>query len=127
MTNSDSQAEKDSAMRHCFQILTFIVLVVLTGCATSRTTDSAAGNSEAQVRQRLAEVPALRDANAKMREVRFSSDRERILVILDLPAGSTALSEIVLKHDGFHRYRGDFFAADHQNARKPITIDLAAR
>ena len=49
------------------------------------------------------------------------------MVILDLPAGSTALSEIVLKHDGFHRYRGDFFAADHQIARKPITIDLAAR
>jgi hypothetical protein len=112
-------------MKHCFQILTVIVLVALTGCATSRTT--AAGNSEAQVRQQLAEVSVLRDANAKVRDVRFSSDRERILVLLDLPAGSTALSEIVLKHDGFHRYRGDFFSADHQNARKPITIDLGQK
>ena len=114
-------------MRLSFQILTLIFLAALTGCATSRTTDSAPPKSEAQVRQRLAELPVLRGAGAKVREVRFSSDRERILVLLDLPAGSTAISEIVLKDDGFHRYRGDFFAADHQNARKPITIDLAAR
>ena len=124
MTNSESQTERISATKLSFQILTLIFLMALTGCATSRTTDSAPRKSEAQVRQRLAELPVLRDAGAKVREVRFSSDRERILVLLDLPAGSTAISEIVLKDDGFHRYRGDFFTADHQNARKPITIDL---
>ena len=114
-------------MKHSFQILAFTLLVFLTGCGTSHTVDSPPRRHEALVRQRLAELPALRNAGAKVRDVRYSSDRERILVLLDLPADSIALPEIMLKHDGFHRYRGDFFPSNSQNMRNPITIDLGQK
>lgn len=69
------------------------------GCAT-------VNKRESLLRQRLAESEALQHANANVRDVRFSSDEKKVLVLLDLPEGSPFTSEFVLQEDGFHRFKG---------------------
>ena len=92
-------------MKNNLHIFLLAVMVALAGCATSRSTEGARHPSEAQVRQRLAEVPVLRDAGARVRDVRFSKNGQTILVLLDLPSDSKALSELYLRDDGFNRYK----------------------
>jgi hypothetical protein len=114
-------------MKDNLHIFLIAVMVTLTGCATSRPSDGTTHPSEAQVRQRLAEVPMLRDVGARVRDVRFSKDGQAILVLLDLPAGSKAVSELYLRDDGFNRYKGDFFTENSQAARRSIIIDFGKR
>jgi hypothetical protein len=114
-------------MKRNLHIFTLVFILALTGCVTSRPTSGVPHPSETQVRQRLAEVAVLRDAEARVREVRFSKDGEVILVLLDLPAGSKAVPELYLRDDGFNRYKGEFFAENTQAARRPFIIDFGKR
>ena len=114
-------------MKAKLYIFLLAVMIALSGCATKRPTEGGMHPSDAQVRRRLAEAPVLRDAGVRVREVRFSTDGQAILVLLDLPADSKAVPELYLRDDGFNRYKGDFFAADFQSARGQIMIDFGKR
>ena len=115
-------------MKHIMHIFTLVLLLALTGCMTCHDRGGVPHPSEAQVRQRLAEVVVLHNTGAQVREVRFSNDGKSILVLLDLPADTKAPSpEIILKEDGFNRYKGEFFTENLQTARNTIIIDLGKR
>lgn len=114
-------------MKDKLYIFLLAVMIALSGCATRRPTEDGMHPSDAQVRQRLAEVPVLRDASVRAREVRFSKDGQTILVLLDLPADSKAVPELYLRDDGFNRYKGDFFAENRQSAMRQIIIDFGNR
>jgi hypothetical protein len=114
-------------MKHKLHILTLFFLIALAGCATGRHTDGVPHPSEAQVRQRLAQVSVLQDAGARVRDVRFANEGRSILVLLDLPAGSKAVPEFILRDDGFNRYKSEFFTENLQGARKSVIIDFGKR
>lgn len=102
-------------------VILLAVILASVGCTPS----SSPSGREAQFRKRLAECTALREWKAQVHDVRFSADRKRALVLLELPAYSTANSEVVLVDDGFQRYRGDWGLGG--GTRTTITVDLASR
>ncbi len=109
-----------------------IFLTILLGCAGCCTTNHhSLQNLDARFRQRLAEVEAFRQASARIREVRFSSDRKSVLVMVDLPPDSKQSQEFVLKDDGFQRYQGEWWQRSEGGrpvfGKIPITVDVAPK
>ena len=109
-----------------------LLLVALLSCAGCCTTDTRSTKRlDARFRERLSELGAVRQANAQIREIRFSSDRKGVLVFFDLPSDSKQSSELVLKDDGFQRYQGEWWQRSIDGkpvfGGVPITVDVAPK
>lgn len=98
-----------------------VVLVATVGCVKTQSD----AERQARFRQQLAETGVVRAWKTQVRDVRFSADSKRVLVLFDLPAGSIAKPEVVLSDDGFQRYRGDWDLG--LGASTTITVDLASK
>ncbi len=110
-------------LKNHFLIWPLTSIMALSGGVNGRSTDAVQHPSEAQVRLQLADVQALRETGAQVREIRFSKDGKAILVLLDLPAGSKVYPELWLKDDGFNRYSGDY----GDQPRKFIRLDFGKK
>ena len=110
----------------------FILVAVLLTCAGCCTTNNhSLQGLNARFRERLSELDVVRQANAQIREVRFSADRKSVLVFWILPSDSKQSSELVLKDDGFQRYQGEWWERSTEGrpvfGKIPITVDVATK
>ncbi len=108
-----------------------LVTLLLAGAGCCTTNNHSLRSLDARFRQRLSQLDALRQAGARVREVRFSSDRKSVLVFLDLPSDSKQSSELILKDDGFQRFQGEWWQRSTDGravfGKTFIIVDVAAK
>ena len=90
--------------------ITVLLFVVLTLMSCTSAPKGPAYDFRATFPALLEQHPRLVELGAKVKEVRFSGDYEKVLVIVETPdpqpAGAYIVPEFVLTHDGFGRYFG---------------------
>jgi hypothetical protein len=90
--------------------LAFLAAVtLLVGCATQP--KGPACGHEREFRQQVEQSVPVKDWGHQVRDIRFSADYRKALVVFDTP-GKTNVTEIILEDDGFRRYIGDFTDLD---------------
>lgn len=99
-----------------------ILLIALTGCSNEK--KGPAYSHQEEFRKQVEASPELKERGYAVNEVRFSEDYNKALVILSKQGSSDGSREVVLEHDGFRRYRGQFY--EPINLVEPRTIPPAS-
>lgn len=115
-------------------VLVLVVLTMLTGCATPQR--DAAFEREQEIRRQLAHSIPIREYGYTIKELRFTPDYKKALVVFTHPDKQEGLDhrhgrpdwEFVLTADEFGRYRGrtmqPFFTPGTANT-PPVNITVA--
>jgi hypothetical protein len=101
---------------------------LLVGCSSHH--KGPAYGHEQEFRQQIADSVPVKDWGFKIRDIRFSDDYEKVLVIFT-GAGTNAEHETILQDDGFRRYTGSLLTLDSPGdvkiSRAFITVTLPDR
>lgn len=85
-------------------VMGVIALMIFFGCASAaKKVDSRKG----VFLQQLAESRPVKEYGYSIRDVRFSKDGQKVLVVFNHPESNRPPWEFVLADDGFGRYRGN--------------------
>jgi hypothetical protein len=96
------------------------------GCATKD--KGPAYGQQQEIRRQIADSIPVMEWGYSIADVRLSQDAQKVLVVFTLPGGTNGISEAVLEHDGFRRFKGSIRDTERSHAaRRAFSADSAAR
>ena len=101
-------------------------ITLFIGCAPKER--GPAYGQQQEFRRQLADSIPVKEWGYAIADVRVSQDAQKVLVVFTLPGGTNGVSEAVMEHDGFRRFKGNITDIERKDAAKrAYSADSAAR